>query len=211
MPSTFPTVAPGPGPDAALGEVAARGRGGRPVAHRRVGTHRGVPDDDVEEDGRRDQGYAGHAHVEADALLFQEANDAFRRGEPERASAGKQQGVCGTDGTDGPESVRLARAWRGAAHVNADDGPLGVLEEDGGAARCALRSVAWPTSTPGTSQRLSGMLALGVLAGVSGTSHSSVSAGMMPGLSLARAPSEISSWSERFVPNWTRTESLTIE
>jgi hypothetical protein len=110
QPEHLPHRRPGPGPYAALGEVAARGRGGRPVTHLCIGAHRGVPDDHVEEDGRRDEGYAGHAHVEAYALLFQEADDAVRGGEPERASAGQEKCVRPTHGADGRETVRLARA-----------------------------------------------------------------------------------------------------
>ena len=40
----------------------------------------------------------------------------------------------GTDGTDRSEAVGLARTRGGATHVNADDGPILALEENGGAA-----------------------------------------------------------------------------
>src|SRR5215207_2094692 len=94
---------------APLGEVAARGRRSRLVAHRRVGTYQRIPDNDIEEYGCRDQGYAGHAHVEAHALLFEEADDAVDGGEPEGAASGQEQGVRGTDGADRSQAVGLAR------------------------------------------------------------------------------------------------------
>ena len=213
MPSTLPTVAPVPAPTLPWAKSPLVARRPRLVAHRRVGARRGVSDDEVEEDGRGDQRDAGDADVEADALLFQEADDAVGGGEAEGAAAGQEQGVGAPDGAyrarGGPSRGCRARS-RARPRPRR---PLRVLEEDGRAAGDGPpRRWRGPRARPARRRGCPARLALRSPR-VAGFRQFplSVSAGSTPGLSRARRPSGTSSWSERFVPNWTTTESLTIE
>ena len=197
---------------AALLEVPA-GRGGGLVAHRVVGADRGIPDDEVEEDCGGDQRDAGHPYVEPDAVLLQVADDPF--------------GGCEAEGA--PPVSR--RAWvfrtvpwgprRSVSRVPGEEPRTSTptVAPSGSSKRTAVQpvratgSVAWPTSTPGTSQRLpnTGLQeswcceASGVswpLLGVRGD-HAGVVAG--------QAPERDELCSARVGPNRTKTESFTIE
>src|SRR5215218_1188566 len=119
---------------AALREVLTAGRGGGLVAHRVVGADRGIPDEEVEEDGGRDQRDAGHPYIEPAAVLLQVADDPFGGCEAEGAPPGQQEGVGLSNRPVGTEAIRLPRTRRGAAHIDADCGTLRVLEEDDRAA-----------------------------------------------------------------------------
>ena len=130
-PRTLPTVAPVPPPTLPCAKAVAAER--RFVAHVRFGPGVGGTHGEIEDHSGRDQGYADGAHIEADALLFEEADDAVYGGEPEGATAGQEQGVRGSDGAYRSEAVGLARTRGGAPYVHADDGPTLAFEDNGGA------------------------------------------------------------------------------
>jgi hypothetical protein len=85
---------------------------------------------EVEQDRR---GYDRHfrdADIEPDASAFEITDDAARSIEPERAPAGKHDGVHSLDGVHRSEKRYLSSSWRRATDVNAGDG-AGFGENDG--------------------------------------------------------------------------------
>ena len=118
----LPTVAPAPAPTLPSGTGrGARGRR-RAIAAVGVGPDRGVAYAQVEQDGRRHNRHARHAARRSPSVLLEPAHHAGRRVEAERAAAGEHDRVDAVDRVHGIQQVRLARARRGAAHVDARDG-----------------------------------------------------------------------------------------
>ena len=134
MPNSLPTVAPAPAPT--LPCAGGRGRRGLAggVAGLRVGPDARIAEPQVEQHRRRHDRHARRADREAVAALVEPAHHAAGGVEAERAAAGEQHRVHALDQVAGREQVGLARAGRGAAHIDAA-GRARFAEHDGAAGR----------------------------------------------------------------------------
>ncbi len=96
-----------------------------------------VADGEIEEGGLRYERYVRDADVEAYAALLKQTHDAVRRGEPEGAPAGEDDGVYPARRGKRVEQHALARGGAAAAHV--EPGPHAVGAEADRASRPGRR------------------------------------------------------------------------
>ena len=129
---------------------AGDGGGAGGVAGGGVGAEPRVAEPEVVQHRRRNDRHARRADRDADAALVEPAHHAAGGVEPERAAAGEQHARARARRRCRGQQVGLARARRGAAHVDAGDGAVAAAQHDG-AAGGRRASVWWPTAMPAMS------------------------------------------------------------
>ena len=109
--------------DVALQRVSPRGGCTGGISSSGIGANAHVPHHQVEQHSGRHQRQASHANVQPHALFFEPAHSAGGGLQAPGTAARKHDGVHLLDQVAGVEQIGLARAGRGATHIDTGHGP----------------------------------------------------------------------------------------